>query len=167
MAGGDQVARALLPIDGALGLGHGGTSRRGSRRHGGFLGDAEGGNAGVGLIDLSLAASEIRRRQQEGGPPFPLDLAAGACRCHISNAGSFQPHLAVFSNLLPDAEGNTAVRVFGGAIAGDLLGSCGGCCLAGGDQVARALLPIDGALAGAALGSCGGCCLAVCTDPNK
>ena len=134
---GDQVARTLLPIDGALGLGHGGTSRRGrargrgSRRHGGFLGDAAGGNAGVGLIDLGLAASEIRRRQQKGDLSVQLDLAAGACRCAPSNGGFSHAHIAVtragccIKIALPSnrcCKGITAAD--GGALAGASLGSC-------------------------------------------
>ena len=49
-------------VHGPRGTGHSGTSRGlrgcGSRRHGGFLG-AAAGTAGVGLIDLGLAASKI------------------------------------------------------------------------------------------------------------
>ena len=144
------------------GLGHGGTSRRfrgrGSRRHGGFLGDAAG-NAGVGLIDLGLTASERCGRLDEGDMPPVVsvvdiicpgcfvdiicnaDLAAWTFHCAISFGGSFHAKVAVTGTV------SSCVDVI---IIHDQTFADGG---------AREH--------GASLGSRGGCCLAVYTEPKK
>ena len=131
---GDLVARTLVPIDGAFGLvfgrlrggrARGGGRGRGSRRHGCFLG-AAAGNAGVGVIDLGLTASERRRGFEEGNVAVHYDYAAGAFCCAISNGGSFHAHVAIIRKIVSfTGKGITAAD--GGALVGASLGNCGGC----------------------------------------